>query len=448
MNSPITSRLNGKAVSLLSLVALLIFLPLLLLAAYETATIISRAAGEPARIIVDAGRETGEVIEPEFIHAFTEGKEEMNNWFRPGQTKASLPNPQRVRIKRLYDYYVTVTRQDGTLVFNFSRADRLIDAIRATGALPVISLSYMPQGIARDGVITNQPVDWDEWSFVVQKTIEHFSGGGRNIPDIYYEVWNEPDLPQFGGWTLEGDKNYLTLYDYTAKGAGRVEGANRFYLGGPATSKLYQNWVQALAGRENRLDFLSWHTYSDDPARFAFDHQDVTAWLIRYPEAALLPRLITEFGFTDAKDLRYGTRFSTAYTASVFRYMAPLRPKGLFSIEPQYQLFSYLDRMKGVRLALTGEGTWVKALAIKQGTRRSILLVNYDPTGNHVETVPVSVIGLQNGTYEYSKHSIDGSVDEIRKTQTETIKDGTFTKQIYMPAQSVILLELTLPNRR
>jgi hypothetical protein len=104
--------------------------------------------------------------------------------------------------------------------------------------------------------------------------------------------------------------------------------------------------------------------------------------------------------------------------------------------------------MKGVRLALTGEGTWVKALAIKQGTRRSILLVNYDPTGNHVETVPVSVIGLQNGTYEYSKHSIDGSVDEIRKTQTETIKDGTFTKQIYMPAQSVILLELTLPNRR
>ena len=67
------------------------------------------------------------------------------------------------------------------------------------------------------------------------KTIEHYSGkGGKNLSGVYYyEVWNEPDLAQFGSWKM-GGKNYLTLYHY-----GRVRreqsgtGVNQFYLGGP-----------------------------------------------------------------------------------------------------------------------------------------------------------------------------------------------------------------------
>ena len=39
------------------------------------------------------------------------------------------------------------------------------------------------------------------------KTIEHYSGKGeRNMSGIYYEVWNEPDLAQFGSWNWEGTK--------------------------------------------------------------------------------------------------------------------------------------------------------------------------------------------------------------------------------------------------
>lgn len=475
MNISITQRMSGRTISMISLIALLIFLPLLLLAAYETATIISRAAGKPADISVDVNQMTGETINPEFMHAFAQGGEEANDWITPIQQEVSLLKPRWVRIDHLYDFYHIVKREDDRLVFDFSRVDRIIGAIRAVGAVPLISLSYMPDVIARDGVITNPPVNWDDWSEVVQKTIEHFSGPtGLNIADIYYEVWNEPDHPQFGGWKLTGDKNYLTLYEYAAKGASQAQGTGRFFLGGPGTTGLYKNWIMALAEMGRRLDFFSWHTYTDNPERFAQDQQNSTAWLLRYPEAVLLPRFITEFGLSGSKDPRYGTQFAVAYTAAVFRQMAPASPKGLFTFElkdgpnqksgdgwgligheslgkplkPRFHVFSYLDWMEGSRLTVAGEGTWVTALATKQGLRFNILLVNYDASGNHVETVPVRVVGLPNGSYEYTQRYVDDKPKESGKTQVETVTDGTLTKQIHMPAQSVVLIELTPSTRR
>lgn len=451
MSVSLTGRVTGKTMSVISFIALLIFLPLLLLAAYQTATIISRAAGTSATIVVEVNSVSQEKVDPTFMHAFAQGGEETGNWLSPVQKEVTALKPKWIRIDHIYDFYDIVKKDGESLSFDFSKLDPVINSIRTAGATPVIALSYMPPVIAREGKIINPPDNWDDWSLVVQKTIEHISG---TIPNIYYEVWNEPDHEQFGGWKMSGDKNYLTLYQYAAKGANLAKNTKPFHLGGPSTTGLYKNWITKLVESGARLDFLSWHSYLKNPKQFSQDQRNIASWLMSYPEAVLLPKLITEFGFTGAKDPRYNTPFAAAFTAAVFRQLAIGGPQGLFSFElkgswglmntPRYYVYDFLYRMVGERLALTGEGTWVTGLSTKQGTTIRIMLVNYDATGNHTETVPITVTNLPNGDYRYSQHYLEGqpTVSQV------SITEGVLTKNILMPAQSVIFIELYPVPRR
>lgn len=459
MSVSLTGRVTGKTMSVISFVALLIFLPLLLLAAYQTATIISRAAGISATIVVDVNSVSQEKVDPTFMHAFAQGGEESGNWLSPVQKEVAALKPKWIRIDHIYDFYDIVKNDSGVLTFDFSRLDQVLDSVRAALATPVISLSYMPPAIAKDGKIINPPVHWDDWALVVQKTIEHISGpSGKNIADVYYEVWNEPDHEQFGGWKISGDKNYLTLYQYAAKGAGQAKNTKPFYLGGPSTTGLYKNWIIKLVESGLRLDFLSWHSYLDDPKQFTQDQRNIASWLISYPEAVLLPKLITEFGFTGAKDPRYSTPFAAAFTAAVFRQLATGGPQGLFSFElkgswgllntPRYYVYDFLYRMAGNRILLSGEGTWVTGLATKLGESVRVMLINFDATGSHSETVPVTITNLPNGSYTYRQQYFQGLQPDEAKTAQETVTDGTLVKQLFMPAQSVIFIELYPVPRR
>lgn len=447
----LTGRVTGKTMSVISFVALIIFLPLLLLAAYQTATIISRATGKSANIVIDAGSVTNETVDPSFMRGFAQGGEEPGNWLAPVQKEVASLKPKWIRIDHIYDFYDIVKKDAGALSFDFSKLDPVIDSIRRAGATPVIALSYMPPVIAREGKVINPPDNWDDWSLVVQKTIEHISG---TIPDIYYEVWNEPDHPQFGGWKLDGDKNYLTLYAYAVKGANQAKNTRPFFLGGPGTTGLYKNWIIKLVESGHRLDFLSWHTYLTDPKRFAQDQKNIASWLITYPEAILLPKFITEFGFTGERDPRYGKPFAAAFTAATFRQLASGNPQGLFSFElkgswglintPRYGVYDVLYRMEGTRLQLTGEGTWVSALATKKGEVIRVLLVNFDATGNHTETVPVTITNLKSGSYRYSQQYLQ----QKPVINEETVSEGTLVKNMLMPAQSIVVIELYPVTRR
>lgn len=464
MANILTSRTDSHTTSIVSLIALLIFLPLLLLAAYQTATLISRATGKSATIVVD----TQAVLEPiktDWYHAFAQGGEESTDMLAPVVDDIRSLRPKVIRIDHLYDHYDVVGRNGSDLTFTWNKLDAAVDTITSTGARPMLALSYMPQAIARDGNVTNPPNTWDEWALVVQKTIEHFSGKGeKNIGGIYYEVWNEPDLGQFGGWKLSGDKNYLTLYRYAAIGAKNAENVNYFYLGGPATTGLYKSWVLALVTSGNRLNFLSWHSYLSNPKKFDDDQRNIISWLLPYPNYTLIPKLITEFGFTGNKSKLYGSPYAAAHTAAVIRQLISSGPAYLFSFQlkdgpgqadgsgwglighesngkgkkPRYSIYSFLDRMAGSRLGLAGEGTWVTGFAsIKDKTIR-LLLVNFDQNGNHGETVPVSITNLEPGQYTYSENFLFGKDIKLK----ETVSDAPLTKKVYLPAQSVVIIEL------
>ncbi len=452
-------------ISLISVLVLLVFLPLMLLAVQNIAVLITRATGIPANIVVD----TTSVLEPidtNFYHAFSQGGEESADMLAPVVGDIRALRPKVIRLDHLYDHYDVVSGSGGGISFNWSKLDAAVNSIIATGAKPVLALSYMPASIAQGGSVINPPNDWNDWATVVQKTIEHFSGKGeRNLSGIYYEVWNEPDLAQFGSWKAGGDKSYITLYSHASTGARRAQNVNAFYLGGPSTTGLYKTWILALVRSGARVDFLSWHTYQADPLRYDRDQRDVIDWLLPYPSFTLIPKLITEFGFTGDKSTLYGSQYAAAHAAAVIRQLITGSPTYLLSFQPvdgpgqesgngwglithptnglkkkpRYYIYNFIDGMAGNRLALSGEGTWVSAFASVKDAVVRVLLVNFDRKGSHAENVPVTFQNLTPGTYTLRTRYFLGT----DTTTTETATGSALTKQIPMTAQRVAILELS-----
>jgi xylan 1,4-beta-xylosidase len=211
--------------------------------------------------------------------------------------KVKTLNPMYIRVDHIYDFCDIVKKENGQLIFNWTKFDLVINDILATGAKPFISLSYMPPSIAKDGDITGTPSSWQEYQTVIYNTINHLSKE-RGITDVYYEVWNEPDL--FGQWKTYGKKNYLTLYSAASNAAKQITNAKTFKLGGPGTTALYKNWFDALAKQSidnnMRLDFISWHRYSNDIDQFQKDIVEANSWMQDYPQLANTELLITEWG--------------------------------------------------------------------------------------------------------------------------------------------------------
>jgi xylan 1,4-beta-xylosidase len=465
MSNFLTRRTTPKLTQIVSLIALLIFMPLLLLGTREVVTLISRASGTPANIVINTQLKL-EQLDLSFYHAFSQGGEENVDMLAPVIPEIQALKPKIIRLDHLYDHYDVVGRSGNDLTFNWSKLDAAVDSIIATGAKPLLALSYMPSVIAKDGVIVNPPNNWDEWALVVQRTIEHYSGrNAKNIPSIFYEVWNEPDLAQFGSWKYAGEKNYLTLYRYASIGASRAQNVHTFSLGGPSTTGLYKSWILALVGSGNRVDFLSWHTYQKDPSRFAKDQEDLISWLLPYPNFTLIPQLITEFGFTGDKSTLYGGTYAAAHAAAVIRqlisggptYALSFQPKdgpnqedgsgwGLVTHEangkkpkPRYYIYSFIDGMAGQRISLSGEGTWVTGFASTRDGVIRVLLVNFDVNGSHSENVPVTFGNLSPGAYKLRQRFFLGS----DTTSVETVAETTLQKEILMKASSVVMLELS-----
>lgn len=455
----------GRTTSIISFLALIIFLPLFILGIGQTVTLLSRAVGKPANIVVEVTTEL-EPVTTDFFHAYAQGGEEATDMLASVVGKVRALQPRIIRIDHLYDYYQVVGRDGNGLTFDWSKLDPVVTTITSTGAKPVLALSYMPSVIAKDGSVINPPNDWNEWALVVQRTIEHFSGkSGRNMSGVYYEVWNEPDLAQFGSWKLGGEKNYLTLYRYAAIGAKNAQNVNAFSLGGPSTTGLYKNWIIALVKSGNRVNFLSWHSYLSNPERFATDQRNLISWLVPYPTYTLIPKLITEFGFTGSKSKGYGSMYAAAHTAAVIRqlisggptYLATFQLKdgpgqsdgsgwGLITHDdnglrekPRYYVFSFLDAMAGTRLALTGEGSWVSAFASKKGGVIRLALINFDANGSHSEQVPVKWTGLTPGSYNLRQRFLLGR----DATTTHAVDEDSLATDVFMPAQSIAILELT-----
>jgi len=456
-----------KIASLIVFVILLILLPFSVNLVKKVQYFLGQAFGQKANIVVDVAIDQGP-IKP-IWQALAQGGEEKNPFDQIVGDIAVL-KPKYIRIDHLYDFYDVVKKENGRLIFNWTQLDEVVNQILKTGALPFFSLSYMPPAIAQNGDITNPPINWQDWAFVVRETIQHYSGRqNRNLKNVVYEVWNEPDL--FGQWQIGGQKDYRLLYRYAVEGANQVQNVNPFQIGGPGITAPYQAWVDDFLNytQQNklRIDFYSWHRYTTEPKKFLDDVDKVDTWLFQNAGYSL-EKYLTEWGSVSENSSFHDSNFDAAHLvatvrqllqrvdlAFVFEIKDGLSPEGkkywgrwgLLTHEkagniekkPKYWALTLLNKMVGNRVDLEGEGDWVKGFATKDGSKIKIILVNLDENGQHFENVPLTINNLENGTYSYKETFLLGA----GKSESETITSGELKKEIPLSANNIIVIELT-----
>ena len=446
-------------------------------------TYLPRATAIKANIIVDVTKTSGPF--PDRWKALAQGGEEAGvRMLENVVPQVSELYPRFIRLDHIYDFYDVVSRDSsGNLSFNFDKLDQTVCDIYHAGAKPFFSLGYMPPVIAKDGSLIGRPNDWNEWSLLVQKTIERYSGYNIVLPcgnfypfwktDLYYEVWNEPDLETFGKWKYSGGKSYSDLYFYSVKGANNALNVLPFKIGGPVTTALYKNWIQQflnyIIANNLRIDFISWHHYSKKTDDYINDIINLNKWLAedpKYNPYENLPKIISEWGYDSEKNPIADTEIGAAHTlASIRNFItANLEAAFLFEVKdgpslswgildyqgnkkPRWYALQMLNSLDGDQIIVDGEGTYVTALASKSDDKISLILTNYDGASRNTEAVPVTFKNLDPGKYNLTKTYLNGQKEinlNIETTNEEIDLIGE--KSIIMTANTIVELELTKTN--
>ncbi|MBN1168517.1 hypothetical protein JXA63_01350 [Candidatus Woesebacteria bacterium] len=399
----------------------------------------------------------------------SQGGEETDGMLFAVSDKVSMLQPEYIRIDHVFDFYDVLSRNDdGEIVYNWTKLDSEIKAITDIGAKPFISLSYMPQ-VLSTGSEVDTASNWGEWRQLVRMTIEHISGKyGLGIKDVYYEVWNEPDL--FGSYRLYGQKNYLIMYQNASLGAQDAKNILDFKIGGPATTGLYENWFRdfLMYGVRNnlRIDFYSWHRYSTKIEDFEKDHNNVREWIINYPTYSDIEFIITEAGHNSENDIGYDGEYSAIHTMAVnlglfekinkvFQFEIKDGPGpekywgrwGMLTHEsfgepeekPRFWAIDFLNNINRGKFPVFGQGTWVKALASGRVDHIKLIIVNYDPYYSHSETVPITFINLPSEKFIYRRSDFLGG----KKERTVNINDvSSWNTEEYFTPNTAAMIEI------
>ena len=457
------------------IIILLIAVPIL----FYSFQYFSRAAAVKANIVVDVTKTSGPF--PDRWKALAQGGEESGvRMLGNVVPQVAELYPKYIRLDHIYDFYDVVSRSSsGNLNFDFSKLDKTVCDIYNTGAKPFFSLGYMPPTMSDDGSLVGKPKNWSEWTLLVQKTVEHYSNKGSVLPcgaldnfwktDIYYEVWNEPDLETFGKWKYSGNKSYSDLYFYSVKGANQAQDVLPFKIGGPVTTALYKNWIQIflnfVTANNLRIDFLSWHHYSKKTNDFTDDIIKLNKWLgesPKYDRYENLPKIISEWGYDSEKNPIADTAVGAAHTVASLRNLLNARLELAFLFEvkdgptlswgilnydgspkPRYYALKFLNSLEGLQLIVDGEGSNVSVIASANEEKIILILTNYDESGRNYEAVPVVFKNLNGINYHLTKKYLDGRSDKMLNLKPiggEIRLESE--KAVIMQANTIIELEL------
>ena len=420
-------------------------LPLLLRGINQIQRTWAGAEGRLAAINVQTDQVIGPMPRPWQVLA--QGGDELTTFMDNTQPQIKALGIRYIRVDHIYDGFDVVSLNNNQLIFNWAKLDTLVDKIRASGATPFLSLSYMPLPISKSDIV-DEPRNWNDWSLVIQRTIEHYSSE-KNIPNIYYEVWNEPDL--FGKWTMGGAKNYQTLYLYASRGATSARVNQNFKFGGPATTGLYKNWIDNffpfILQNKLRLDFFSWHRYDLDLDKYNEDVVSVGKWIESHPYFTNVEKIVSELGASSEKGGANDTRLGAIHLIAASRELLYKIKYGFsFSVtgawgvlsKPREQALKFLNLLGDDRLGVIGEGSWVKAIAAKSPKGYQVLVVNYDPKYLHSEVVPVTFTGLSASNFIMHQTIMGSNTVRYAVATSEAV----LQYQLPMSPNTAILLEL------
>lgn len=170
----------------------------------------------------------------------------------------------------LSDRMFTLTCQQDRLVYSFFNIDQSFDYLLSIGMRPFVELSFMPRTLSSGGATVfsyeanvTPPRDVGAWCELIRRLATHWVRryGVAEVRQWFFEVWNEPNLPDFWQGT---QAQYFELYRRTAHTIKEVDAGLR--VGGPASAA--NGWIEAFLGycraQQAPLDFVSTHHYPTD----------------------------------------------------------------------------------------------------------------------------------------------------------------------------------------
>lgn len=333
------------------------------------------------------------------------------------------------RLIRLFvqEYFDVMPARDR---FNWSKLDRAVDIILATGATPLMAIAIKPRVLFPkiDDTITD-PSNYGLWDKLIAAMVSHYKGRGH----FYWEIANEPDIGELGGcpykFTPEG---YARYYSHTSKA---IRGADRdAKIGGPAlanpNSPIFPELLRVCQRDHLPLDFVSWHIYDNSPQRIRATIERKKQQLAEFPD--LHPETILDEWNMSLGNSERDPRFQPAFVAETAWQMIDAgldyscyyhirdyhvdvnqflkimshrgavdmgwwwnrKPQfdGLFDyqnrVRPAYLTFTLLSRLTGQRLNVVSSDPRVHAFATWDADIRkySLLFWNFSP-----QTIPLAV---------------------------------------------------------
>ncbi|MCK9571828.1 MAG: hypothetical protein M0Q96_00915 [Candidatus Omnitrophica bacterium] len=156
--------------------------------------------------------------------------------------------------------------------------ETLIKSVNDAGGVVILNLFGTPAGMGNILDKNSPPHNLKAYKQLVKKTIRYLSCEKKY--NIWYEVWNAPDLDDF---FLGKRTEYFNMYRQVAEAVKelRQESKINIRLGGPGTSCWFQNLepntvftpeksliyelIKYCYSYRLPLDFICWHAYSSDP---------------------------------------------------------------------------------------------------------------------------------------------------------------------------------------
>ncbi|MBM3244686.1 MAG: hypothetical protein FJZ15_02735 [Candidatus Omnitrophica bacterium] len=235
----------------------------------------------------------------------------------------------------------------------------IIKKISDSGGTVILDIYGMPAGMGKILDKKSPFFNFSDFKALVKSHIKSLSCEKRY--NIWYEVWNAPDLDDF---FLGRRQEYLNMYRAVAESIKELETEYRINIpvGAPSVSWWFQNLdgntiitpersliyelIQFCYGYRLPLDFISWHSYSSDPK--------IDKEVTRYNKAAValirdwlsyfhfnrdMPLIIDEWNF----DSGLNTAPERAEKAYISASYIPSRLKNMYDAGINYQLYFSLE---------------------------------------------------------------------------------------------------------
>jgi len=234
--------------------------------------------------------------------------------------------------------------------------EEIIQKISRRGGTVILSLVNMPPGFGKVLDKRSVPENIAKWRALVKETIKELSCEKKY--NIWYEVWDNPtDENSF----LGTKKDYFDLYRAASRAITELEKQYNIHIpiGAAAVKNWYENFepntalipersliydlLRFCAQNNLPLDFLSWHSFSTDPAidkRVVAYNRDlvklIRTWLnyFNFKQEVTLVIDAWNWGLSDLKmsdEHSYFTQVSASYI--------PARLKNMYEADIERQVF-------------------------------------------------------------------------------------------------------------